>query len=218
MIGDFNAILSSAEKKGGRNFGSSSHNVFVDFVHCNGFIDLVYSGNPFTWNNKRKGRYNIKENLDIGLYNKDWIMLFPNAQVKHLPAQVNPLLLSTTSNNPNLPKPFKFEEFWTRDISSHSVIANAWSCHINGSIAFSLSRKIKASKAALKLWNIQHFGNIHYKIKSLLEEINLVQSSPSSLDLSTKEESLQLALQEELIREEVFRSKNLESYGLTTRT
>jgi hypothetical protein len=36
LISDFNAILSSAEKKGGRNFGSPSHNVFVDFVHCNG--------------------------------------------------------------------------------------------------------------------------------------------------------------------------------------
>jgi hypothetical protein len=220
LIGNFNAIISSAEKKGGRNFGSPSHNVFVDFVHCNGLTDLGYSGNPFTWNNKRKGRHNIKERLDRGLSNKDWIMLFPNAQVKHLPATFsdhNPLLLSTTSNCPNLPKPFKFEEFWTRDLSSHSVIASAWSCPINGSAAFSLSRKIKASKAALKLWNIQYFGNIHYKIKSLLDQINLVQSSLSSLDLSAKEESLHLALQEELIREESLWKQKFRELWLTSK-
>jgi hypothetical protein len=98
----------------------------------------------------------------------------------HLPAVVsdhNPLLLSTHSNRPNLPKPFKFEEFWTRDISSHSVIAGAWSLSVNGSAAFSLSKKIKASKAALKSWNLQHFGNIQAKIKLLLSDINAVQCS-----------------------------------------
>jgi hypothetical protein len=67
LIGDFNAILSSAEKKGGRNFGSPSHNFFVDFVHSNGLVDLGYSGNPFTWNNNRQGLHNIKERLDRGL-------------------------------------------------------------------------------------------------------------------------------------------------------
>lgn len=71
----------------------------------------------------------------------------------HLPAVVsnhNPLLLSTHSNRPNLPKPFKFEEFWTRGISSHSVTDGAWTLSVNGSAAFSLSKKIKASKVALK--------------------------------------------------------------------
>ncbi|GLT65286.1 hypothetical protein SLA2020_377250 [Shorea laevis] len=130
LIGDFNAILSSDEKQGGRNFGSSSHNVFVDFVHSNGLVDLGFSGNPFTWSNKRQGIHNIKERLDRGLSNHEWIIMFPNALVTHLPATVSdhsPLLLSTNCDRPRLPKPFKFEEFWTRDLSSHTVIATAWS-------------------------------------------------------------------------------------------
>ena len=69
----------------------------------------------------------------------------------------------------------------------------------------------------MKLWNITYFGNVHYKIKSLLEEINLVQSSPSSLDLLAKEESLQLAFQEELIKEESLWRKKSRELWLTNK-
>jgi hypothetical protein len=54
------------------------------------------------------------------------------------------------------------------------MIAKAWNSPFNGSTAYALSRKIKASKTALKDWNIHHFGNIHFKIKNLLAELNRV--------------------------------------------
>jgi hypothetical protein len=89
LIGDLNAILSSVEKFGGRrSLGSASHNNFLDFVQSNGLIDLGYSSNPFTWNNKRQGRENLRERLDSGLSNKDWVLLFPNAQISHLPPRI----------------------------------------------------------------------------------------------------------------------------------
>jgi hypothetical protein len=43
LVGDFNAILAFDEKQGGRDFGSSSHNVFVDFC-CTNFIVLASAG------------------------------------------------------------------------------------------------------------------------------------------------------------------------------
>jgi hypothetical protein len=193
LIGDFNAILSSAEKKGGRLFGSSSHSLFGNFVQDNGLVDLGFSGNPFTWNNKRHSRFNIKERLDRGLFNHSWVLLFPNSHLSHLPAlesDHNLLLLSTSGNSPNIPKPFKFEAFWTRDIASHAVIAEAWNYPYNGSPAFALSRKLKASKASLKSWNIHQFGNIHHKIKFLLAELNNIQCSTPNEDSRTKEDNL----------------------------
>jgi hypothetical protein len=181
------------------------HNNFLEFVHSNGLIDLGFSGTPFTWDNKRQGCFHIKERLDRGLSNQEWVLLFPDALMIHLPASTsnhNPILLSTDGNLPLLPKPFKFEEFWTRDSSSHLVVAEAWSTLVIGSAGFILSRKFKASKVALKSWNVTQFGNIQLKIKSMLAEIAKLQSSPPSPDLAVREESLQLALQEELLREE----------------
>ena len=48
LMGDFNSILFAAKKSGGREFGSSSHGNFVDFVHSNALVDLGFVGNKFT--------------------------------------------------------------------------------------------------------------------------------------------------------------------------
>ena len=158
LTGDLNAILSLEEKRGGRNFGSSSHNDFVDFVQDFGLVDLEYNGNPFTWCNKRNGRNRIKERLDRGLSNHDWILLFLEASVKHLPvaaSEHNPILIATNSIEA-APKPFKFESFWTRDPSSHLVIAFAWNFLLKAHMLSLLVRSLRPQRLLLKdgTWNI----------------------------------------------------------------
>lgn len=59
------------------------------------------------------------------------------------------------------------------------------------------------TKSALKYWNLHHFGHIQLKIKSLMSDINVIQSSPHSLSNAAKENVLHEALQEQLLREEV---------------
>lgn len=53
LLGDFNTILSHLDKCGGRDFGSTSHNEFTDFVHSNTLVDLGFVGNKYTWSNHR---------------------------------------------------------------------------------------------------------------------------------------------------------------------
>jgi hypothetical protein len=103
----------------------------------------------------------------------------------------------------NLPKPFRFEAFWTRDQTSHSVVAESWLVEVEGSPAFSLSRKWKKTKTALKSWNTLHFGHIQTQIKSLMAQIGVIQSSPHSSSNAAREVLLQKELQEQLLREEV---------------
>ncbi|XP_059444796.1 uncharacterized protein LOC132176566 [Corylus avellana] len=206
LLGDFNAILSSADKRGGRSFGSPSHFDFVDFVHSNALVDLGFVGNKFTWSNHRLGRNNIRERIDRGLANQGWVHLYPNSLINHLLASNSdhcPILLSSAGSYQNIPKPFRFEAFWTRDRSSHGVVAEAWLTDVEGSPAFSLSRKWNNTKAALKHWNTHHFGHIQTQIKILMAEINGIQASPHSLANVARESSLQEALQEQLLREEV---------------
>jgi hypothetical protein len=145
LLGDFNSILSSSEKCGGRAFGSSAHGDFADFVHSNALIDLGFVGNKFTLSNHRWGRDNIKERLDRGLANQNWVLQFPNSLINHLPATQSdhcPILISTFGSYRNIPKPFQFEAFWTRDKSSHAVVAEAWLVEVEGSLAFSLKEQL----------------------------------------------------------------------------
>jgi hypothetical protein len=217
-MGDFNSVLSSTEKSGGRSFGSSSQDDFADFMQFNALVDLGFFGNKFTWSNHRPGRANIRERLDRGLANQQWVHLFPNAVINHLTASQSdhcPILLSIEGSYQNIPKPFRFEAFWTRDKSSFSVVAEAWLADVEGSPAFSLSRKWKNTKNALKSWNHQHFGNIQANIKKLMTEISAIQSCPHSSSNSDREVVLQRNLQGHLLRGEVLWKQKSRELWLT---
>jgi hypothetical protein len=91
----------------------------VDLAH------LAFSGNPFTWNNKRHSRFNIKERLDRGLSNHLWVLLFLNAHLLYLSTSAsydNTFPLSTSSTFLNLHKSFKFKEFWTLQAIQSSLM------------------------------------------------------------------------------------------------
>lgn len=85
IIGDLNSIDNPDDKVGGLPFSLSSNDPFLSFIHSNGLIDLGFNGNSFTWSNKRSDDRNVKERLDRSLANREWLSLFPNATITHLP-------------------------------------------------------------------------------------------------------------------------------------
>jgi hypothetical protein len=95
------------------------------------------------------------------------------------------------------------------------VVAQAWLIEIDGFSAFSLSRKWKNTKGALKVWNQQHFGFIQSKIKSLMSDISVIRSSPHLAVNATRESVLQEALQEQLLREKVLWKQKSRELWLT---
>jgi hypothetical protein len=162
-----------------------------------GMIDLDFSGNPFTWSNKRRGDQLIKERLDRGIANPKWVHLFPHFSVRHLPAQSfdhNPILLDMAHSDLSLPRPFRFEEFWTFDATCSSVVSEAWNNSLSGSPQHNLSNNLTNTTTALKLWNKNHFRNIQAKIASLLHQLDIIQQAPPSSFSFDLEVSLQSSL------------------------
>jgi hypothetical protein len=107
-------------------------------------IDLGFSGNPYTWSNHRQGLGLIKERLDRCIASLEWIHTFSNFSINHLPAHTsdhNPLILDTS-----LPRPFQFEEFWSRDPSCGIVINEAWSTVVFGSPSYCLSKNLSIQR------------------------------------------------------------------------
>jgi hypothetical protein len=175
--GDFHPITSPDDKLGGRPFDSFSSNLFSDFMDEFGMIDLGFSGNPFTWSNHRQDSSLIKERLDRGIANSNWSHYFPSYSVTHLPAHRSnhyPLLLNTSLPVPSLPRPFRFEEFWTRDPIYGIVIEETWSPFIVDSPSYCLTKKLKLTKAAIKLWNKHYFGNIKSKLDNTLSSSSFI--------------------------------------------
>lgn len=59
LLGDFNEVIDAKDKQGGRPIASSSRNGLRRILDHFGFIDLGFSGKPFTWYNRRRGNDKI---------------------------------------------------------------------------------------------------------------------------------------------------------------
>ena len=156
-------MLDQSEKLGGRPVASSSNCPFRKFINQPSLIDLGFVGNPFTWCNNKNGPATIKQRLDKGLASLSWVHLHCGYFIIHIPAfdsDHNHITLNTTTPSPFLPRPFRFEEFWTKDHTCRMVRKNAWSPLVSGSPAYFLVKKSKKTKTTLKRWNSTHFGHI----------------------------------------------------------
>ncbi|PKI45619.1 hypothetical protein CRG98_033935 [Punica granatum] len=82
--------------------------VSVDALNSAGDLCLL-------WNTELK-------RLDRAIAHDEWRLLFLKVGVKHLPSlksDHNPILVKLWMKSANHPKPFRFEEVWTRDPSSY---------------------------------------------------------------------------------------------------
>uniref|UniRef100_A0A2N9HDP5 Ribonucleotide reductase large subunit domain-containing protein n=1 Tax=Fagus sylvatica TaxID=28930 RepID=A0A2N9HDP5_FAGSY len=135
LIGDLNSTMHNSEKSGGSQKGDCSSNSFRSFVNNVGAVDLDFSGPCFTWSNRKVGWANVRCRLDRGLYNPDWLALFPQAGVRHITASNsdhNPITLDTHLEVTKGTKPFHFEAMWAKDLASSDVVDNTWHVSIDG--------------------------------------------------------------------------------------
>lgn len=200
MMGDFNMLLSSDDKRGGRPVAGPSRNPFRFFVDNFDLIDLGFIGFPFTWSNKRAGSALVQERLDRGFANPSWKLAYPEATITHIQAfrsDHRPLLFQLYSSQPSMPKPFRFESMWVTHPGTGSIIQTAW--HKSSSFL----ARFKNTKLALKVWNRKTFGLVQDRIRQLKDLLLDLQSQPSTVRTSEAETTLQFELNEYLKREEL---------------
>ncbi|KAK9285129.1 hypothetical protein L1049_024314 [Liquidambar formosana] len=134
-FGDFNCVLSQADKKGGRPFACPSSGGLGGVMDSFGLIDLGFASNPFTWSNKRCNLANIQECLDRRIANADWRLLFPFASLLHLlatasdhsPILIDSLVMRSRRNSIDFLKD-KLGQ-WT---SYRATIGELFNCHLQG--------------------------------------------------------------------------------------
>lgn len=115
-IGDFNCITDQIEKQGGNSVLKAKHLRFRSFLQKSGLLDLGHSGPAYTWANNQPRRALILERLDRCIASTDWINLFPNSKVFHLPNYSSdhlPILLRVDRKPRRKVRQFRVEQWWS---------------------------------------------------------------------------------------------------------
>ncbi|XP_038981158.1 uncharacterized protein LOC120110407 [Phoenix dactylifera] len=178
VVGDFNCILSSGDKRGGAAFmDRADRREFRDFVSRTGLVDLGFSGPHFTWCNNQLGSARVWERLDRAFASPDWILRFPTCRVSHLPRIASdhcPLLISTSSG-PNHHSPFRFEKVWLSYPQSWDIVREAWRIPVRGDAMHRVSRKLELAKRRLRRWNRETVGDIFRRVEGVETAISELQ-------------------------------------------
>ncbi|XP_074362148.1 uncharacterized protein LOC141702349, partial [Apium graveolens] len=130
IIGDFNDLLFTDEKQGGRPHPSNLLYGFGETIRECNLVDLGYVGGKYTWDKSRGTSKWIQERLDRGLATQEWRELFPLAEVHvlevapsdHLPLhlQLNKKVYVPRS------KRFKFENVWLKEKDCFNLVKDSW--------------------------------------------------------------------------------------------
>ncbi|KAA3475888.1 reverse transcriptase [Gossypium australe] len=124
IMGDFNAILSPADKKSPTSIGKRC-DLFGNFVDSCDLQDLGFKGPPFTW---QRGETLVR--LDRALVNDAWMNTFPQSLVHHLTRikSDHRLLLLTIEPDLNIPngRPFRFLAGWTQHKEFNNFVKDKW--------------------------------------------------------------------------------------------
>ncbi|XP_071919941.1 uncharacterized protein [Coffea arabica] len=194
-MGDFNVVVGSKEKKGGRPFRFSEAESFLNFTDGAGLTDLGFFGSKFTWCNNRLGRARIWKRLDRVLVNQSWLDLGVNTSVAHLSrvsSDHSPLLVTCFLAVGGGPRSFRFLDVWRSHGDFLKVVRQAWEMECEGRSVKVLILKLKAVKHALRVWNKETFGNVTDRVREWEEQVQLLECS---LEASPTEEGQQRLLQ-----------------------
>nr|CAD1834076.1 unnamed protein product [Ananas comosus var. bracteatus] len=189
-LGDFNVLLSVADKNG---LPSSAGDIlsFREVVNEIGWIDLPISNKAFTWTNGRG--IPTLERLDRAFVSSDWVLFFPRSTLRALPrprSDHSPLLLSAYTFIPS-PNLFRFETFWLRYPAIVDVVSNSWSSTVVVTDPVTrFSSKIKGIQSALQSWSAGFSSAIRDQANLCLRWIEWLDRAEEVRVLSVLERNL----------------------------
>lgn len=165
---------------------------------------MGFSGNKFTYSNRRKESAEVKVCLDRCFGNDKWCSISPACKVRHLVAHIsdhNPIFLSLDSNIDQIRKPFRFEDMWFRDSSFLNFVSSKWSSW-NDSPA-PLLDKLSFMQGALEEWNKSLFAHVGKHLKTLNEKLENISNLPRTAAKIELEGAIRNQIFEWCVREEI---------------
>ncbi|CAN1146333.1 hypothetical protein LINPERHAP2_LOCUS15186 [Linum perenne] len=191
VMGDFNAMLRRADKRGGAEFSLVQNQPFIDCCHVCALSGTSFFGPKFTWH-----RGNTSERIDRALTNEDWRVKFPLLKPVIYQEFIQIIILSLPCARTLIGLGFP----WFGHALFRPTVDAAWAGDLD------LPVKLNNLTPKLKKWNKDVFGNIFRRKKLLedrLEALELQQATTFSDDTRVEELAAQVELERVLWEEEL---------------
>ncbi|KAJ8420145.1 hypothetical protein Cgig2_024524 [Carnegiea gigantea] len=183
-MGDFNAIITSADNIGGIEVLESEVREFANCLEKCELEEIRIVGTYYTWTNKT-----ARSRLDRVLINQAWYSTFDFTQAMYKANGVSdhtPLLICF----PNSPRPmleFQYYDMWSNDPLFHGIIEAHYGTLQKGSKLSQLRSFLLQLRPSLKKLNKDKFHDLHAqqdKAREKLEQVqNHLSDDPSNIDL-----------------------------------
>ncbi|WCJ20690.1 hypothetical protein M5689_002908 [Euphorbia peplus] len=169
MAEDFNAILSSDDRRGGSDRRIGWCPLFLDFLNSTSLHDLGFTGPRFTW---KRGL--LMQRLDRVLGNADLLQKFSYTLVSHfqrISSDHRPLLINVKSSppGPRGGKIFRFLKARKHHPWYEQFVNHVWDPGLN------LEDNVKNITVLFQKWNKDIFGNIIKRKQKLINRLNGIQ-------------------------------------------
>ncbi|KAL5579332.1 hypothetical protein UlMin_011774 [Ulmus minor] len=151
---------------------------FQDTLALCGMRDLSFSGEKFTWVNKRVGVFFVHKRLDRYVGGWAWRSLFSRAQVTNLPyyhsdhraIRVKLGCSTVWVRKKDLKSHrFHFEEIWEMDKECKDVVVSSWNSSDKGMGAKDIVDKLKIVEKEKQLDILQNQDEIYWKQRSSMD-------------------------------------------------
>ncbi|KAL0008379.1 hypothetical protein SO802_009881 [Lithocarpus litseifolius] len=178
--GDFNELLKSHEKLGGRLRSYGQMQLFREALDECGLFDLNFIGKKFTWFKHYPNGGSVWERLDRAVCTAEWFSLFPATKVRTLScvsSDHNPIIILPDGIAPKKLKPWRFEQLWLECEGCHDTITAAWSEVSWASPMVEVMNKIENCKNQLRRWSKNSVCNISNTLVEKKKSLELAEAA-----------------------------------------
>lgn len=184
VLGDFNEALWQFEHLSKNPRSEIQMQAFRDVLDVCNLIDLGFEGNPFTYDNRRKGSNNVQVRLDRVVADESWRDIFSAAHVVHLVSPCSdhvPILLRLLQeeNHNHRKKCRHYEIMWEREAELPHIISAAWEAIECKTYLGNIEVGLDKVMSDLHTWGSRKFGNVVRKIEKLRKKLGELQYSNS---------------------------------------
>jgi hypothetical protein len=206
VVGDFNETLWQFEHFSLKQRSELQMQAFRDVVQRCDLHDLGFSGVPYTYDNRREGRSNVKVRLDYALADDGWRGLFSTAQVFHLSSPRSdhcPILVKFSSEDlhRNPVKCVHYEIYWERDPAISEVIAESWGVSGVKQDLRDINQALFRMMSDLRTWSKKKFRNVSREIEKNRKKLSeLLLSNADNREIRRVSDQMnELLYREEMI-------------------